>query len=447
MAETKGTAVVLGTGPQARTAVENLAGLGLRVLAFASLDEGGGEGGRFSGLPVLSLDAALALGPERVAAAVADPGPVLDALAARGIDPASVLLHPGLEDPARGVYHLLGHERYAHPGWRYLYLPLNFTCNLNCRHCVNLPGDECRAWVRPFDTFVRHLSAFDPGRFESLALHGGEIGLLPRAMDYFQEAARRGWGNFSLVTNGTGGGKPHFSRLMEDGLLGELFISIEAASPGLYRSIRGVDMERFLDFAAWAVARKRETGSTACLTFSVACMDANMEELPDIADLAGRLGLDRVLFFPIYTHTDIRGEDGRPEDWADKLCVEAQRLDHVARERAVDVFGRIRDTARKHGLVLTLPRHYPELEGGPEPARHFRCPTPFEWVAVWGGGEVHPCCQGGMSLPYLGSIEEESFEDIWRGPFYRRLISGLAPGGRPYARCPGCNTYKGYTPL
>ena len=291
-----------------------------------------------------------------------------------------------------GVYHLLGHERYAHPGWRYLYLPLNFTCNLNCRHCVNLPGGR----VPGLGAALGHLRA-PPVRLRPPAgsnpwpCTAGRSGSCPGPWTISRRPRARGWGNFSLVTNGTGGGKPHFSRLMEDGLLGELFISIEAASPGLYRSIRGVDMERFLDFAAWAVARKKETGSTACLTFSVACMDANLEELPDIADLAGRLGLDRVLFFPIYTHTDIRGEDGRPEDWADKLCVEAQRLDHVERQRAVDVFGRVRDTARKHGLALTLPRHYPELEGSPEPARHFRCPTPFEWVAVWGG-------RGGASL-------------------------------------------------
>ena len=42
-----------------------------------------------------------------------------------------------------------------------------------------------------------------------------------------------------------------------------------------------------------------------------------------------------------------------------------------------------------------------------------------------------------MSLPYMGSVEEESFEDIWRGPFYRRLISGLALGGRPLRPLPG----------
>ena len=50
-----GTAVVLGTGPQARAAEANLAGLGLRVLAFVPVEGEGaaaaGAEGTHCGLP------------------------------------------------------------------------------------------------------------------------------------------------------------------------------------------------------------------------------------------------------------------------------------------------------------------------------------------------------------------------------------------------------------
>jgi MoaA/NifB/PqqE/SkfB family radical SAM enzyme len=256
----------------------------------------------------------------------------------------------------------------------------------------------------------------------------------------------RGWTRFNFVTNGTARDDTVFRYLLANGLLTDLFVSAEAASPDLYRSIRGASFDRFAAFTRHLAALRDEYGASTPLAFNVTCMRENLAEMPALVDLAADLGLNAVSYVPLFTYEECMGEP--PADFPEgKLCVDGQRLSDVPREEVLAVFARVMERGRARGVEVRLPEPFPELTGAAAVAQAgaaaFRCFSAFEWVTVRGDGEIFPCCLAGATLPSLGSLNTSSFEEIWNGPGYVSLLAGLAPGGRPPARCVSCPAFLG----
>jgi MoaA/NifB/PqqE/SkfB family radical SAM enzyme len=440
-------AAIFGTGAGSFLARENLLALGAQTVAFLDNDPAR-QGGTHEGLPVLAPEAAPGLGCDIVLLASHAHAAMEAQLAGLGIPPERILSYPGIDDRERGLYHRLGQARYRHPRWRVLNVPLNWKCNLTCRHCIRLDLKTEWDWQLDQDTFLRYLAAFSPDRFDTLTLHGGEITLTPGLLPMLQAAVARGWTRLNFVTNGTARDDTVFRYLLANGLLTDLFVSAEAASPALYRSIRGASFERFSAFTRHLAALRDEYGASTPLSFNVTCMRENLAEMPALVDLAADLGLNAVSYVPMFTYEECMGEP--PADFpAGKLCVDGQRLSDLPRERVAEVFGRVLERSRARGVAVHLPEPFPELTGaatadGPgaqSPA--FRCSSAFEWVTVRGDGEIFPCCLAGATLPSLGSLNTASFEEIWNGPGYASLLAGLAPGGRPPARCVSCPAFLG----
>ncbi len=438
-------AAVFGTGSGADLAEENLSALGFEVVAYLDNDPAQ-QGGTFQGRPIVRPDLASSLGCDLFLTASHAHAAMEAQLIGLGIGRERILSFPGIEDPERGLYHRLGQARYQHPRWRVLNIPLNWACNLCCRHCIRLKHTTEWDWTLDQDTFLKLLDGFSPERFELLAMHGGEFTLVPGLIPMLQAAVARGWTRFSFVTNGTARDDTIFRYLLSNNLLADLFISVEAASPALYRDIRSVDFDRFTASVRHLAGLKKTYGATGTLFFNVTCMRANLAEMADLVDLAADLGLDAVSYVPMYTYEEAMGE--MPADFpTDKLCVPGQRLSDIPRDQVLQAFARVLARSKERGVRVLLPEAFPELSGRPRfastPPAAFRCFSAFEWVAVRADGEIFPCCLHGAALPSMGNVLEKPFAEIWNGPGYTRLLSGLAPGGRPHGRCLTCPTFLG----
>ena len=67
-------------------------------------------------------------------------------------------------------------------------------------------------------------------------------------------------------------------------------------------------------------------------------------------------------------------------------------------------------------------------ESNPSPPRRVRCLNPFRWLEVNNDGQVTPCCNTWFK-GHLGSIRDQSLEEIWNGAPFRALRKAMYEGG------------------
>ena len=70
----------------------------------------------------------------------------------------------------------------------------------------------------------------------------------------------------------------------------------------------------------------------------------------------------------------------------------------------------------------SLPRN------NPQKPRRVRCLNPFRWLEVNEGGDVTPCC-GSWFKGNLGSLKNQTLEEIWNGERYRAARAAMFDGG------------------
>ena len=71
---------------------------------------------------------------------------------------------------------------------------------------------------------------------------------------------------------------------------------------------------------------------------------------------------------------------------------------------------------------------YKSDESNPSHPRRVRCLNPFRWLEVNNDGQVTPCCNTWFK-GHLGSIKDQSLEEIWNGAPFRALRNAMYEGG------------------
>lgn len=360
-------------------------------------------------------------------------------LCAAGVTLEMLRFFPGRADKQRGVVYLApAAVPNAALHWDILQIPLTNACNLRCAHCGRTKSSHPELWAIDEETFSLRLSRFRPDQFSLLHIGGdGEQTISPAFGASLYAAAEQGWTNVGAITNGAVPDPHAFANYISDGVLHQLTVSTEGATPETFAAVRGYPYKKFTDFLE-ILARARKAGHPEFkVIFLTTCMRRNQHELTAILELAARYGVDEVRYMhlrPFYS------EGERPE----KLCVPSQGLDRLPDEEKSTLFQSLMDKAESLGLTITLPEPLPVAE--PEPANSaglVRCTQPFSFVHVGRHGEVYPCCQI-LEQRSMGDIVSQDFLSLWRGPAYAELINGLRPGGKPVPECAVCPKYKGY---
>ena len=322
-----------------------------------------------------------------------------------------------------------------------LQVGITSRCNLMCRHC---PRDTDASVYRDVGLFQfqKYLSRFDPAQFTELLVSDfGENTMLKEFLSYLRAAKQLGWNRVEFVTNATNGKRDLWETIFGEDLARRVIVSLEAANAEGFERVRGFPWARFTANVATIADCIAKNGLRAELVFNAVCMKSNLHELPHIVDFAARHAA-QLYMVHLNPSNMFNNPLGQPDN----------HLDRVRRDEVVSVFREVQQRARDLGVRVSLPETFPELEGAPPaPAPAMKramrsnellCMQPFRWVEVGDNGNVYPCCQMAKRFP-VGNLNSATFEEIWSGPAYRRLLNGLRPGGTPVEVCRGCNMYLG----
>ncbi len=276
-------------------------------------------------------------------------------------------------------------------------------------------------------------------------------------------------------------------------VLGHLCVSFDAPSKATFEAIRnGSDFEKIVANLQTAIARAKALPDARrpVISLMTTIMRRNIEELPELVDLAVELGVDKVSCHHVHPFDEATKQDclahhgelarecidravGRARTLGLPFSVDALGL--IGSQTATSSDGN-RPSVSDHGVFAGLEeqsvneglcRQRPGLD--PEDSRRLEiealradaraaveAPSAFDgevldsskmpesiWTCgyLWSraeislNGDVRPCCVPGV--PVLGSLQQESFADIWNGPAYRQMRSRMVTK-TPEPVCRGC---------
>jgi MoaA/NifB/PqqE/SkfB family radical SAM enzyme len=288
----------------------------------------------------------------------------------------------------------------------------------------------------------------------------GEATLAPRFLDFLDLVNALPL-ETELVTNGT--------LLHREGLLPRLLprlalliASLDGARATTVERLRaGARYDKVMQNLGLFQAARVTLPSRRRPQFQVAVTlsTANIDELPAVVELAARLGADGVVASwlqvvePGLSHLSLHHAPGAVATrFAEaRTAARAQRLglvlpegEPVAPPGGVGALaGRLADPFRRRALLARA------LQRGRVRAWELRSGLSANCTFLWGkvylhaDGRVSPCCVQGR--PYVGSLYDRSFAEIWTGPKMTALRAGLHDGA-PHAACARCSQGQGPTP-
>jgi MoaA/NifB/PqqE/SkfB family radical SAM enzyme len=230
----------------------------------------------------------------------------------------------------------------------------------------------------------------------------------------------------NLTTNGTfpKRGAEQWARLLVP-ICSDVKISWNGGCKSTQEKImQGTDWDRNLSNLRTFLSvrdEQRSASRPACrVTLQLTFMEANLEELPSIIELASSLGVERVKGHHLWAHFNEIEPLGLKRS-ADSIT----RWNSVAR--------RCRATAeaatRSRGNPLLL-ENFEDLEGRAASSEEQRRagPCPFLGREAWvnAQGRFDPCCCPDVLRRTLGDFGNvsEGFQSIWKGAPYSQLLAG-----------------------
>jgi MoaA/NifB/PqqE/SkfB family radical SAM enzyme len=224
--------------------------------------------------------------------------------------------------------------------------------------------------------------------------------------------------------------------LIESGL-DELRVSIDGSTPETYMKVRGIPgFERVVANVAQTVVTKRELrADKPRVSFWVTGMRENLPELPDVVDLAARIGVDEVylqrMVFGFNEGALARQDQTIYNEYRD----EAEQIIFEAERRAVanGIAFRGSDAVSPHDSIADRVMRR-------EPWR--ACSRPLRLAYITAQGTALPCCIAPFTdAPYdsitLGNYLRDGVDAVWNGDAYQTFRRQLY-SSEPPACCRNC---------
>jgi radical SAM protein with 4Fe4S-binding SPASM domain len=317
-----------------------------------------------------------------------------------------------------------------------LYIEVTNRCNSRCRTCVrtfetleplrDLTLDEFRALVDQVALLRR------------VVLHGVGEPLLNAALTaMIAHLKRRDEPPHVLFNSNAILLTPDTQEALIGTGLDEFRISTDAAHPDLYARIRGVDaFDRMVDNVAAFAARIREAGQGPRLSFWFTAMHENLAELPELVQLAHRLGVGEV-----YVQRLVYYGQG--------LAQQTQSLFRAMQATEEEFLAQAEAQAEKLGVAFSASGATTPRESLLSPDGNRRpwscCRRPSSLIYVTANGNVLPCCFSPFTTSdyrglVLGNAFEAPLSKIWNGVAYRRFRAALQSDSPPEScdRCGVC---------
>jgi MoaA/NifB/PqqE/SkfB family radical SAM enzyme len=315
------------------------------------------------------------------------------------------------------------------------------VCNLDCVMCLH--GVEKNGDYKHFPaSLLPNLAEVIP-HARIVQLHGlGEPLMNP---DFWKMLALTHENqHVAINTNGALINKKNADALL-DSSISEVNFSLDAATGGTYRKIRGFDFNRVLENIRYFIEERNRRGNKKPVVFiNMTMMRENIEEAADFVTLGVELGVDKVLLWHLNAIAPERKWVVARGDWV--FDYHAQHLRNhpdlsneriraaIARANELGVHLILDGTRALFYEEKTEKSNSPQTEAGVEnQTEHGNtaqgseaakdgtkdCVFPWGWLLVQQNGCVLPCCFG--SNEPLGNLHELSALQIWNGGGYRRL--------------------------
>ncbi len=310
-----------------------------------------------------------------------------------------------------------------------LQVEVTSRCNLRCSACLityeelDSPADlTMQQWQRVVG---------DLPRLQRVAFQlNGEPLLNPHVFAMIADARRRG--AFTVMnSNGTLLDSDRAGQVVASGLH-ELRISLDGARPETVAQMAGTDILAKVQRGVAAVVRARGTAAAPRLSLWMVATRKNIQELPELVQLAADWGVDEV-----YTQRLVLTGHGvaRPEF----------SLHGRSSVLLRDVMARAEAVAAKTGVALRASGRVPILQSfqtSDEQHPQRGCYRPWRSAVVTAGMRVLPCCIGSFTASYsdleLGNLATETWHEIYNGERYRALRRGILERGPLRPECRDC---------
>jgi radical SAM protein with 4Fe4S-binding SPASM domain len=318
-----------------------------------------------------------------------------------------------------------------------LYVETTNRCNSRCPICPRTFDLRERDADLSFEQFVMILDQVPSAR--RLVLHGIGEPLMNRDLPRMVAEARRRGLHVLFNSNLVLLREPVAEALVHAGL-NELRVSMDAATPATYATIRGIDklpqVTRMIRLML--AVRDRLGAANPHLSMWFVAMRENVHELPAFVELAADLGVTEV---HVQRMTFLL--DGHPEGY---LAVQEQSLYRVESRRQEEAVAAAQDRAAALGVTLSgAGETDPAATVHPDhidPRPWSNCYRPWTTTYVTALGTVYPCCVAPFATAdhpsiELGNLFASPFGEIWNGERYRRFRE-LLLSDAPHKACAGC---------
>ncbi|CAA0097864.1 7-carboxy-7-deazaguanine synthase [BD1-7 clade bacterium] len=321
-------------------------------------------------------------------------------------------------------------------------------CNLNCTMCedhspFSASRKERKAQGRlrsimpkgVLETIIREAHAM--GIREVIPSTMGEPLLYPH-FDIFLDLCEELGLSLNLTTNGTfpSSEKHHnveywAKRIVP--LASDVKISWNGATPETQSQIMlGTDLANHIENAKRFIAiRDQHADKHYCnMTMQLTFMRDNLEEIPQMLDMAISMGFDRLKGHQLWTHFD---------EIKDQNLLSDIRL----AERWNQIVRHCNDTVASHNATADRPfklDNFFELTTDSNNSIHLNGDCPFLGKEIWvnSSGRFDVCCapdEQRKSLGHFGNIQDSSLNAITESPKYRDLERNY----QSHDLCKGCN--------
>lgn len=347
-------------------------------------------------------------------------------------------------------------------------------CNLRCVTCPQAHDQK----FPPFD-----LAWLDAGKFEKAltsaeAVHvagSGEPLLSPTCLRLLTTAAAAG-AHVSMTTNASLLNRVLIPEDISDRIT--IGVSFDGGTRETVQTIRrGFDWDRI-------TTNLRELPETTRkrVTLAMTIVRQNHHELPQLADLARELGIFTIQLqqFTAWTATIEEMRLSRAE-W-ERLQEDRHRLLGTHPDIAIQDFthppheepNRTLDFDASFKMIAEIrPQMFPQepiedaindfeaaaiprldleidpVDRPPKPSIDDgdtvtipHCTAAWSFASIWSEGCVLPCCS---SMPPMGSVRDQTFEEIWNGDAYQELRASLAGEGEIPVGCRNCQDSSRFT--
>ena len=237
------------------------------------------------------------------------------------------------------------------------------------------------------------------------------------------------------------------AEMIVKGGVGNITVSVDACCKATYEKIRTPSKwEKLLRALDLINAVKREYQSaTPQLTFAMNCMRQNIEELPGLIDFAHQHGGAVVLATNTIIYDEAMQDEAlfRYPELTRRMVLEAIRR---AKQHGIQFDNRVFELPDGEGapaaeaLMSGDPAPAPDpapIASAPQAARSDilkACQMPWTGLMVESDGNTKVCC---FTSPYVGNLNEQSFEEIWNGEPIKELRKSFIEG-RPPEGCANC---------